>query len=60
MEDLTGKKLKRVGAPGRTGDQRDTSGANVKAKELLGWQAKVGIEEGLRQQVEAYIQTKDN
>jgi UDP-glucose 4-epimerase len=60
LEDLTGKKLKRVGAPGRTGDQRDTSGANVKAKELLGWQAKVGIEEGLRQQVEAYIQTKDN
>lgn len=60
LEDLTGKKLKRVGAPGRTGDQRDTSGANVKAKELLGWQAKVGIEEGLRQQVEAYIQTKDS
>ena len=49
-----------MGAPGRTGDQRDTSGANTKAKELLGWQAKVGIEEGLRQQVEAYIQTKDN
>jgi nucleoside-diphosphate-sugar epimerase len=60
LEDLTGKKLKRVDAPGRTGDQRDTSGANAKAKELLGWQAKIGLEEGLRQQVEAYIKTKNN
>jgi len=60
LEDLIGKKLKRVSSPVRVGDQRDTSGANAKAKELLGWQAKVGIEEGLRQQVEAYIQTKDS
>jgi nucleoside-diphosphate-sugar epimerase len=60
LEDLIGKKLKRVSSPVRVGDQRDTSGANAKAKELLGWQAKVGIEEGLSQQVEASIQTKDN
>jgi UDP-glucuronate 4-epimerase len=54
LENHSGKKLKRLNAAGRTGDQRDTSGANSKAKELLGWSAKVGIEEGLLRQVSAY------
>ena len=54
IERHSGKKLRRLNATGRTGDQRDTSGANSKAKELLGWSAKVGIEEGLQRQVSAY------
>ena len=54
IEKHSGKKLKRLNAAGRTGDQRDTSGVNSKAKELLGWSAKVGIEEGLQRQVSAY------
>ena len=54
LENHSGKKLRRLNATGRTGDQRDTSGANSKAKELLGWSAKVGIEEGLLRQVSAY------
>jgi UDP-glucuronate 4-epimerase len=54
IERHSGKKLRRLNATGRTGDQRDTSGANSKAKELLGWSAKVGIEEGLLSQVSAY------
>jgi UDP-glucose 4-epimerase len=54
IERNSGKKLRRLNATGRTGDQRDTSGANSKAKELLGWSAKVGIEEGLLRQVSAY------
>ena len=54
IEKHSGKKLRRLNAAGRTGDQRDTSGANSQAKELLGWSAKVGIEEGLLRQVSAY------
>ena len=54
IERHSDKKLRRLNATGRTGDQRDTSGANSKAKELLGWSAKVGIEEGLLRQVSAY------
>lgn len=55
LEKLSGRKLKRVSAPGRTGDQRDTSGFNSKAKELLNWNAEVSIEEGLRNQLQAYL-----
>ena len=55
IETRTGKKLKRVHTPGRIGDQRDTSGLNKKAKEILNWNAAVGIEEGLTKQVEAFL-----
>lgn len=53
LENISGKKLLRVDAPGRIGDQLQTSGINSKAKELLGWSAKIGIEDGLRLQFEA-------
>jgi UDP-glucose 4-epimerase len=56
LEELSGKKLKQVKAPGRTGDQSQTSGSNLKAKEILGWSAKVGIQEGLRNQVDAFVE----
>jgi len=59
IEKHSGKKLRRLNAAGRTGDQRDTSGANSQAKELLGWSAKVGIEEGLLRQVSAYKELKN-
>ena len=55
LEELSGKKLKQIKAPGRTGDQRQTSGSNLKAKEVLGWSAKVGIQEGLRSQIDAFV-----
>lgn len=57
LESKTGKKLRRVHAPGRTGDQRDTSGLNKKAKEILNWTAAVGIQEGLAKQVDAFAGT---
>jgi UDP-glucuronate 4-epimerase len=56
LEMEIGKKLRRVDAPGRTGDQRDTSGINDKAKEVLNWTAQVGIREGLANQVKAFTQ----
>jgi UDP-glucose 4-epimerase len=56
LENSIGKKLKRVDAPGRTGDQKDTSGLNKRAKEILNWTAVVGIQEGLAKQVEAFTQ----
>jgi UDP-glucuronate 4-epimerase len=57
LEKLTGEKLVRLNMPGRIGDQRNTSGNNLKAKELLGWKSKVGIEIGLQNQVEAFKNT---
>jgi UDP-glucuronate 4-epimerase len=56
LERHSGTKLKRLTGPGRIGDQRDTSGVNSKAKEVLNWQAKIGIEEGLRNQFQAYLE----
>ncbi len=55
LEVYTGKPLTRKMAPGRTGDQRDTSGFNEKAKKLLGWKTSVDFEVGLRNQVQAYL-----
>jgi UDP-glucose 4-epimerase len=54
LEKLTENKLIKLNMPGRIGDQRDTSGNSLKAKELLGWQSKVRIEIGLQNQVEAF------
>jgi nucleoside-diphosphate-sugar epimerase len=55
LEKHTGKTLIRQNAPGRTGDQRDTSGFNDKAKKILGWNTSVRFEDGLKSQVEAYL-----
>lgn len=57
LESYTGKKLRRIDAPGRMGDQRDTSGLNKKAKEILNWTATIGIQEGLAKQVNAFAST---
>lgn len=55
LEKYSGRNLNRINASGRTGDQRETSGVNLRAKELLGWSAKVGIEEGLKRQIDAFV-----
>jgi len=55
LENLTKKKLNRKFEIGRTGDQKDTAGINLKAKQILGWEAKVSIEKGLELQVDAFI-----
>jgi UDP-glucuronate 4-epimerase len=55
LEKHTGKTLIRQNAPGRTGDQRDTSGFNDKAKKILGWNTSVRFGDGLKSQVEAYL-----
>jgi UDP-glucuronate 4-epimerase len=56
LETHTNKKLKRINAPGRIGDQRDTSGLNSQAKDVLGWETRIGIEEGLFNQVRSYLE----
>ena len=55
LEKYSDRKLNRINASGRTGDQRETSGVNLRAKELLGWSAKVGIVEGLKRQIDAFV-----
>ena len=55
LEKYSDRKLNRINASGRTGDQRETSGVNLRAKELLGWSAKVGLEEGLKRQLDAFV-----
>ena len=55
IEDLVGQKLNRKYGNIRTGDQRDTSGLNAKAREKLGWTSIVGIREGLSRQVKATL-----
>jgi nucleoside-diphosphate-sugar epimerase len=55
IEEFAGRKLICKYGRIRTGDQRDTSGLNTKAKEKLGWTSRVGIREGLSLQVKASL-----
>lgn len=55
IEATIGNKLSRMHTDSRIGDQRDTSGSNVFAKNRLGWQSKTGILEGLTSQVKAAL-----
>jgi nucleoside-diphosphate-sugar epimerase len=55
IENLVGQKLKCKYGKVRTGDQRDTSGLNAKAREKLGWTSRVGIRDGLSLQVKASL-----
>jgi nucleoside-diphosphate-sugar epimerase len=55
LEKYSGRKLNRVNTSERIGDQRETSGVNLRAKDLLGWSAKVGIQEGLKRQLDAFV-----
>jgi len=55
IEDVSGKTLKSRFVEGRKGDQRVTSGVNSLANNILGWQARVGIAEGLDMQYKASL-----
>jgi UDP-glucuronate 4-epimerase len=59
LERLSGKKLNLIKVPARLGDQRYTSGLNSRAKEILNWVPKIGIEQGLYNQIEAYNQRRN-
>lgn len=53
IESFAGKKLQRKFAESRRGDQKDTSGNNDLARKRLGWNSKVGFQEGIERQVKA-------
>jgi UDP-glucose 4-epimerase len=55
LEKYSGRNLNRVYTSVRTGDQLETSGVNSRAKNLLGWNAKIGVREGLRRQLKAFV-----
>lgn len=54
LNKLTGGRAKEIHGPIKTGEQR-TSCLDIKrAKEVLGWEPKVGLEEGLKETVEYF------
>jgi nucleoside-diphosphate-sugar epimerase len=51
--EILGKPVERVFAPPRAGDIRDSWADITAARDVLGWQPRVSIEEGLRRTVES-------
>lgn len=58
LRELIGADVMPVYGPPREGDVRDSQADNTLARELLGFDAKVTIEEGLRRTVEWYRSTE--
>jgi nucleoside-diphosphate-sugar epimerase len=54
MRLLVGADVKPVYQPARAGDVRDSQADITKARELLGFEPRVGLEDGLRQTIEWY------
>lgn len=54
LEGLSGKILKRNFVGNRRGDQRETSGSNIRAKQILNWQCKTNVETGLENQLREF------
>jgi UDP-glucose 4-epimerase len=52
---ILGLPVERELLPSRTGDIRDSYAAVERARELLGWEARVGLEDGLRIAAEAFL-----
>ena len=52
LEGIIGHKAVVIRQPARAGDQRHTSADTVRLKRHLGWQPRVGLDEGLKRQVE--------
>ena len=52
VEDLLGKKAALRTTPARQGDQRETRASIAKAREILGYDPRTTLEEGLKKQVE--------
>ena len=53
---LLGRSVERDEQPERTGDVRDSWADVTRARELLGWEPRVGLEEGLRLAAEFLLQ----
>lgn len=56
LEGLSGEKLKKTFVGNRRGDQRETSGSNIRAQQALNWKCKTNIEEGLQNQLREVTQ----
>jgi UDP-N-acetylglucosamine/UDP-N-acetyl-alpha-D-glucosaminouronate 4-epimerase len=53
---ILGRSVERELHPARTGDVRDSYADVTRARELLGWEARVGLEYGLRIAAEAFLE----
>jgi nucleoside-diphosphate-sugar epimerase len=53
---ILGRPVERELQPARTGDIRDSYADVTRARELLGWEARVGLEDGLRMAAEAFLE----
>jgi UDP-glucose 4-epimerase len=53
---ILGQPVERELHPARTGDIRDSYADVTRARELLGWEARVGLEDGLRIAAEAFLE----
>jgi nucleoside-diphosphate-sugar epimerase len=53
---ILGTTVERELHPARTGDIRDSYADVTRARELLGWEARIGLEEGLRIAAEAFLE----
>jgi UDP-glucose 4-epimerase len=53
---ILGLSVERELHPARTGDIRDSYADVARARELLGWEARVGLEDGLRIAAEAFLE----
>jgi nucleoside-diphosphate-sugar epimerase len=53
---ILGRSVERDMLPERTGDIRDSYADVTRARELLGWEARIGLEDGLRIAAEAFLE----
>jgi UDP-N-acetylglucosamine/UDP-N-acetyl-alpha-D-glucosaminouronate 4-epimerase len=53
---ILGTTVERELNPARTGDIRDSYADVTRARELLGWEARIGLEDGLRIAAEAFLE----
>lgn len=58
VEQLTGKKINVVVVPKRAGDQLRTQAVITKAKEVLDYNPRTTLEEGVKKHIEWYLNTK--
>jgi UDP-N-acetylglucosamine/UDP-N-acetyl-alpha-D-glucosaminouronate 4-epimerase len=56
IASLLGRPVDRDEQPERTGDVRDSWADVTRARELLGWEPRIGLEEGLRLAAEFFLQ----
>ncbi len=59
IEEYLGKEAKRIYKPFHKADLKATWADITKAKEILGWEPRISLEEGLKQTVEWHIENRD-